>query len=210
MDIRFDNVYIDKLTALPWPKKAGVIALVFVGVILVGYILILRGKSADLQAARARQADLTSELNIKLNDIAKLDKEEGLFIGGKKLLDRLNKALPTAIDMPEIIDILTKLGVQNQFVITTINPAPEDQEGMFQKLSIKLDGAGSYNNIANFLSSLANYKFPIYFEVVSIGLPSSISTSDPNPLLELHLTIDVFFHDDGTQKPPWEIQEVKK
>lgn len=181
-----------------WPKtmKYAVYAIAFVLIVALGYQFIISSKMTDLDKAHKKEDELKTQIEFVIRKVKQLDKQVSALPDLQNTLTTWNKQLVDYNDLPELMNNILKIGGENRLTFSTFSPgepelvqplkkeekeptsksrsnakkkeAPKEPEITFSKLPIKAVAAGSYHDIAEFISQVANMKWIVVIENFTI------------------------------------------
>lgn len=111
-----------------------------------------------------QENDLKTQLDATLHKYAELESEVSQ-LGNleKSLLTWQNKLIPLK-DLPELLNQILKIGRVSGLQFNLFNPGTEIKAEGYLKVPIKVVATGDYNQVANFISKVANMPW-----IVAIG-----------------------------------------
>lgn len=147
---------IRKMYEWPLYAKAVIFFIVSFIVLYLGYVVDISSYQSDITNAIQQEDDLkrqvgamfTNQLRVT-HDIAQLPKM-------KVLLQEWQKRIITKDQLPELLDEVLKVGANNQLKISNFNPSSEIKDGIYYKTIINMNLSGTYDQIASFISDIAN------------------------------------------------------
>lgn len=202
MDIK--NLSLQNFQDWPVQFKAAVFGGIVVATFFLGYKFNLTDQKKELAQVFAQEADYKSQIEFVIAKNKSLSEEVSKLPEVKNLLADWEKQLVSYNDLPQLLNEILKLGGNNNLYFSTFTPGesekisvgmePEAQDSAtntaakpakdkkedvitYYKVPIKVIVAGTYHNIANFMSEIANLD-----KVVSIG-DFTISRNSDSSLL---------------------------
>jgi type IV pilus assembly protein PilO len=153
MDI---NVYLEKVTKLPTPHKAGIMAGVVILMLVAYYFFIYLDKQNDLKKVekklRAQESELAEKKAIADN-LSKFREEVD------KLQNKLREALaklPNESEIDKLLVDIPNLGKESGVTFTKFIPKSEKSRGFFAEVPISIEMTGRYTDLATFFYKLSN------------------------------------------------------
>lgn len=149
-DLTIDNVG-------KWPKAVRLGALVILGLLVfgLGYYLIIQPnltiyddlsqKTETLKVEFEKLQHQASNLNAYKNQMALMQERFGNML----------KQLPTQNEMPSLLEDVSKTGIASGLTFELFAPAPEIKHDFYIELPISIVVKGNYNQLAIFLSRVA-------------------------------------------------------
>ena len=140
----------------PWAAKLFVIGMFCALIIYMGYFLDITNLVRTMRGIKQQELDVKQQFlsvfhqqSILEGDVAALPKLKALLISWQKKLVQ-----PAAL--PELLNEILKMGTSNQLQFNLFTPLPEVKEGIYTKVPIKVVIVGGYNQVAGFVSQVAN------------------------------------------------------
>ncbi|WP_298443295.1 type 4a pilus biogenesis protein PilO [uncultured Ferrimonas sp.] len=150
-----------------WPKPAKImLALVMVVLLSVlGYYTVVRDSITQLEQLEQKEIELKNEFERKYKLAANLPKyREQLELMQQQFADLLTM-LPTATEMPGLLDSMTYLATDASLQIQSLNWKPEVEREFYIEMPIEMKVTGGYHDFGAFSSGVA-------------GLPRIVSLHD--------------------------------
>jgi type IV pilus assembly protein PilO len=102
-------------------------------------------------------------------------------------------------ELPELLNEILKIGTNNNLQFDLFNPGEKIKDDIYYKLPIKILAQGSYNQIADFISQIANMKWLIAIDNIIIakkGVLAAAAKSDAlvsNGALLAEVNLEVYY-----------------
>lgn len=166
MDI---NVYLDKVTKLPTPHKAGIMAGVVILILVAYYFFIYLDKQNDLAKVEKKLKSQESELAEKkaiADNLGKFREEVD------KLQNKLREALaklPNESEIDKLLVDIPNLGKESGITFTKFVPKSEKSKGFFAEVPIQIEITGRYIDLATFFYKLSNLSRIVNVRNISIN-----------------------------------------
>ncbi|WP_028116229.1 type 4a pilus biogenesis protein PilO [Ferrimonas senticii] len=159
-ELDFDNIG-------SWPTPAKVLlALVLAGFIgALGYYAVIRDSIEQLDTLKAKEVELKSEYKQKYKLAANLPRYREQLAEMQQQFADLLTMLPTATEMPGLLDSMTYLATDASLEIQSLNWKPEVNKEFYIEMPIEMKVDGSYHDFGAFSSGVA-------------GLPRIVSLHD--------------------------------
>ena len=175
-----------------------IIGMICCAVFLMGYLFDMADLRDKTVIAGSQESDLIKAIAISnqrqtyiRSEISRLPTLNGLIALWEEKLVRHEK-------MPDILNDILHIGASNQLQIISFNPSPETKTARYFKVPIKMEAVGTYNQIAGFLSQIANMPklialedFTMTAEEVKAAQPSS------GNLVNIAIDMNVYFLPDN-------------
>lgn len=111
---------------------------------------------SKLANSKEKESDLKQQLELVIRKQILTSKEISHYFKLEKLLVDWQKQLISYPQLPELLNDILKMGTSNQIYFSQFNPGEETKETIYLKLPIKVIAVGSYHQLANFISQIAN------------------------------------------------------
>jgi type IV pilus assembly protein PilO len=141
-----------------WPVaiKGLLLVVLFVGVLVGGYFLMLTDKQAQLETAQRQENTLRQEMTSKWDQAANLDEFRRQKDEINERFDALRQQLPSDTEVPGLLEDITRTAIDNQLQISSIDLQPERSLEVFVVLPMSITVSGEFHNIGAFVSGVAN------------------------------------------------------
>ncbi|MDR3476513.1 MAG: type 4a pilus biogenesis protein PilO [Gammaproteobacteria bacterium] len=151
--MRYDFRRIYEWPLLPKLVLVGIVCLL---VFYLGYLFDISDLNVKLKASIQQESDLKDQIRSLANNQAQLDKQLTKFPVLESTIAKQQKQLTRPADLPELLNEIIALGKQNSVDILSFSPGPVDEKGTYPKVEIKMTVAGSYDQLAKFISQVVN------------------------------------------------------
>lgn len=141
-----------------WPRwaKGVLIGIACLVVVILFYFFDFKPMNLRLTQARLENQDLRSTYEVKYNQAANLPEYKTQIVQIEKLIVTMLGQLPKTLDVPNLIEDISKMGISAGLKFESIRPQPEVEKDFYTELPIEIVVTGNYNQIAEFVSNLAN------------------------------------------------------
>lgn len=162
----------------PVPMKGIVVALCCAVVFYFGYSIDLSNIQKQLQANQQQEGDFKTQLDATLLEYAELEQAISQLGDIEKALATWQKKLILQQDLPDLLNQILKLGTSSGLQFNLFNPGADVSAEGYLKVPIKVVVVGNYNQIASFISKVANMTSIVAISDFSISrMPKSTSTT---------------------------------
>lgn len=183
-----------------WPLKAQALLLALFSLLLLyfGYLIDLSILRREIQASYQQENDLKLQFKKILEQKISPQNEIAQIPALKKLLSQWQAKIIVESELTATLDQILKLGSQDQLKFNKFEPENEITAGIYKKTPVKANVAGTYNQIASFISQLANFPKLIQLNDLTIShimtadASSEIATSGPNIPLVAEINFDIY------------------
>jgi type IV pilus assembly protein PilO len=153
----FDINGLDFENVGSWPIiiKSIVWVLVFVGVIALGYFQDIADLQLRLDQAERKEQELKKDFTKKVFQAANLAAYSKQMDEMEESFGALISQLPSDTEVPGLLEDITSKGRENGLEIKSIKLQPERALAFYVELPIAISVAGSYHDMAAFVSGVA-------------------------------------------------------
>ena len=142
-----------------WPLafRAGVIALVFVAVCVLGiWFAIIKDKAPQLARAEQEELDLKITFENKQRKAANYDAYRAQLSQIEQSFGTMLRQLPGKTEIPSLIVDISQTGLAAGLQEKLFRPEAEIPRDFYAEKPIRIRLSGSYHEIANFVSGIAS------------------------------------------------------
>lgn len=154
-EIDFNELQLDNIGSWPVAAKAGVWILVFVLIIAGGYFGVITSMQEELAKLEKKEISLKRKYKSKAHKALNLEAYKQQIEEIDENFGALLKQLPTAIEVPGLIDDISDTGSRNGLHFKVIEPQPEIAKEYYVELPINIELTGAYHDLGAFVSGVA-------------------------------------------------------
>jgi len=176
MDLNYDVKRIYE-----WPFAIQIIFLCAASFVLfyLAYLLDIASINNNIQSAKQQQKQLIKDFQLAVEARVRLENNLMQFPKLKSMIASWSSNIIAANEITATLDALIKLGEEAHVKFNLFDPGTEIKDGSYYKVPVKLSILGNYDQIATFISLVANYSKLIVVDDFSItGEPSSPNDSN--------------------------------
>ena len=194
-DLSLNELTFDNISSWPLPVKSVIIIISFVIIISLGYFLTIKDQSETLQVLRDKENQLMDTMRRRQHQAANLKLYQAQLVKMKLKFGKLLKQLPGKSEIPELLEEISQKGLKAGLKFQLFDPQPEISHDFYVEVPIKIKVDGSFHQIANFISSVANMKRIVTMHDFELNFPNPRKAESKKPLrlingrLPLFLTI---------------------
>ena len=157
MALEFDINDIDLDNIGSWPNvvKVGVISIVCVFILAVGYWLNFKGQVARVNQLEKQERQLKFKFEAKQSKAANLEAYKRQLADIRKIFGVMLKQLPSRTEVPGLLEDITQNGRNSGLEFKLFDPSKEIEHEFYAELPIKISTVGDYHQLAEFVSQIA-------------------------------------------------------
>jgi len=162
---------LDFSNAGAWPPafKAIAVLLVIAAVGAAGYWFDSKDLWAEYQRAQREERNLKSQFESKQRVMANIDAYRVQLDELRGMLAEMLQQLPTETEMPDLLEDVSRIGVENGLVFELFRPEGEFNEGgVFISKPIAIRARANYHQFASFISDVSALDRIVTLESVQI------------------------------------------
>jgi type IV pilus assembly protein PilO len=176
------------------PKLATWLALAAM-VVLLGWLLLLQGKSDELDAERAKEPALKTDYRSKLAQAVNLPELKKQKLQVEEYVTQLEKQLPGKAEMDALLSDINQAGIGRGLQFELFRPGSVAVKDYYAELPISIKVAGRYHDIGAFAADVANLSRIVTLHDLSIATPGK----DGAGLLSMDATARTYRYLDQTE-----------
>jgi type IV pilus assembly protein PilO len=183
---------------------------VFLIVFLLGYYFDITKKRDEFSSSLKQEEDLKVQYQmvvVKKNEVKNIIAN---FSSLQLTLEQWKKTIITRAEQPELLNEILKIGATNQIYFNLFDPGQAVLENGYYKVPIKIIAVGSYHQLADFISQVANMRWLVVVgdftisnenknDVLGAALASKANAQN---LLTGEFNFDVYQQSDGDNNAP--------
>lgn len=178
-----------------WPLTTRIFILFILFLILLygAYVYDFAGFKYKFASNEHLTSDLKQQFEVIYKQQTALEDEISNFKALSKMLLEWQKKLTPGPNLPELLNEILKIGTTNGLRFNLFTPDVPVKEDTYFKIPIKIQAEGSYTQIANFLSQIANMNRIVAFGDILIAKPQVLNDGKkPNPNVDANtLTLEM-------------------
>ena len=171
---------INNIAGWPLPARIFVVAVVFVGVLGLGYWLDIKDQRINLEKVEAKETELRQTFEAKAKKAANLAAYEQQLEEMKESFGAMLRQLPNKTEVAELLVDISQTGLASGLEFELFKPQAEVPKEFYAELPISIRVKGGYHEFGNFISGVA-------------ALPRIVTVHDVNvaPNKDGELTMDL-------------------
>ena len=147
---------LDTMGVWPAPVKVVIVTVLVSGCLTAGYFLHIQNLQSELAAAAAEEITISAEFEEKAILASNLEEYRAQTFEMEESFTELLQQLPSATEVPGLVDDVTDTGKGSGLEILNIVLEPEAFQEFYIELPIDIDVIGDYHDFGTFVSGLAS------------------------------------------------------
>ncbi len=153
---QFRNLNVAEPGQWPTLPKLALWMLTVIGVVVLGWFLLLTGAQDELDTARAREPQLKKDYRDRLGqavNLAELRKQKQQV---QEYVTQLEKQLPGRAEMDALLSDINQAGLGRGLLFELFRPGQVQVKDYYAELPIAIRVSGRYHDIGSFTADVAN------------------------------------------------------
>jgi type IV pilus assembly protein PilO len=180
----------------PWMPKLAVSLLATIGVVVVGWFVVLSSAMDELQAERDREPGLKQDFRGKLAQAVNLSELRKQKLQVQEYVTQLEKQLPGKAEMDALLSDINQAGLGRGLSFELFRPGQVEVKDYYAELPITLRVSGKYHDIGAFAADIANLSRIVTLHNLSIA---PLSTRDAQGMLAMDATARTYRYLDANE-----------
>lgn len=156
MDLsQLNELDLRNVASWPWPARMVVIAIIFAGVLGLGYWLDIKDQGMRLTKAEQKESELRQALEIKAKKAANLEAYEQQLAEMRESFGAMLRQLPNQTEVAELLVDISQTGLASGLEFELFKPQSEIPKEFYAELPISIRVKGDYHEFGNFVSGVA-------------------------------------------------------
>lgn len=146
---------LNNIANWPLPARIAIIAMVFVGVLGLGYWLDIKDQRISLEKAENKESELRQTFETKAKKAANLAAYEQQLEEMKASFGAMLRQLPNETEVAELLVDISQTGLASGLEFELFKPQGEVPKEFYAELPISIRVKGDYHEFGNFISGVA-------------------------------------------------------
>ncbi|HHO67594.1 MAG TPA: pilus assembly protein PilO [Gammaproteobacteria bacterium] len=156
MDLsQLNELDLSNIANWPLPARAFVIALIFVGVLGLGYWFDIKDQGIRLEKAEQEEQGLRTTFETKAKKAANLVAYEQQLEEMKESFGAMLRQLPDKTEVAELLVDISQTGLASGLEFELFKPQNETPKDFYAELPISIRVKGNYHEFGSFISGVA-------------------------------------------------------
>jgi type IV pilus assembly protein PilO len=188
------------------PKLTSFVAAT-VGVLVLGWFLLLSGQSDELQVERDKEPRLKEEYRSKVAQAINLGELRKQRIQVEEYVKQLEKQLPGKAEMDALLSDINQAGLGRGLEFELFRPGQVAVKDYYAELPISIRVTGRYHDIGAFTADIANLSRIVTLHNLSIG---SVVAKDASGRLFMEATARTYRYLDPAEVEAMKADQAKQ
>ncbi|MBB3277928.1 MULTISPECIES: type 4a pilus biogenesis protein PilO [Pseudoxanthomonas] len=164
------NLDINNIGAWPQNAKIGFCVIVGLFIVVMAYLLVIKGKRQDLVQLERQESTLRSDFEDKQGRAANLGPLKQQLAQMEQVLQQMLRQLPSKTEMPDLIIDISQTALSSGLSNELFQPGPETPKEFYAEKPIALRMVGSYHQFGAFVSGVASLPRVVILTMHDISL----------------------------------------
>ena len=187
-----------------WPKQAKLVFCVLLALLIVvlSYLLVVRGMTEELEGLEQREVTLRQEFEKEQKRAVNLDPLKQQLAQMEQVLQQMLRQLPSKTEMPDLIIDVSQTALSSGLNNELFQPGAEVPKEFYAEKPIALRLVGSYHQFGAFVSGVASLPRVVILTMHDINLKpkgGKGGISARSGALELSGTVKTYRYLDDTE-----------
>lgn len=178
------NYDLKNIHEWPLPGRLIIITLSAISIFVLGYLIDIAPYRNYIATSVQQEEDLKRQLQSLIESQVKIKNEIAQLPKLKAKLKDWQTHIVDKADLPVMLNEILRTAQDNHLKIINFDPGNETKDGVYHKTPLNIDVIGTYDQIAQYVSDLANMPKLVNVDTVIISdstpnQPSSDNTYNP-------------------------------
>ena len=164
--------------AWPWVAKLMALAVIFIGVVVLGALLDWQDQWDGLKGAKAQEDTLKETFLTKKKHAVNLDLIKKQLMETQESFGALLKQLPNKSEMDALLTDINQAGLGRGLQFDLFRPGPESIQGSFAEQPITIKVTGNYDDLGRFASDISILPRIVTLNEIAIAQAGGALTMD--------------------------------
>ena len=156
MDLsQLNELDLRNVASWPLPARVIVIAIIFAGVLGLGYWLDIKDQGMRLEKAEQKEQELRQAFEVKAKKAANLQAYEQQLEEMRESFGAMLRQLPNKTEVAELLVDISQTGLASGLEFELFKPQSEIPKEFYAELPISIRVKGDYHEFGNFISGVA-------------------------------------------------------
>ncbi|MBA3979801.1 MAG: pilus assembly protein PilP [Alcanivorax sp.] len=196
---KLQNLDMENIGSWPMPVKIGAAIIVFVVVMVLGYMFSITDLNNQLERSQRQESTLMQQLEQKAHRAHHLDQYRDQLAEMEETFGSLLQQLPRETEVPGLLEDITHTGLGSGLEFDRIELASETEREFYAELPIQITVRGDYHGFGAFVSGVAGLPRIVTLHDFTI-VPAQ--RGDGERLLTMNITARTYRYASRPPPPP--------
>ena len=155
-----------------WPQQAKIVFCVLLAlfILIMSYLLLIRGKVEELRGLESQESTLRKEFEDEQGKAANLEPLRQQLAQMEQVLQQMLRQLPSKTEMPDLIIDISQTALSSGLTNELFQPQPETLKEFYAEKPIQLRMVGNYHQFGAFVSGVASLPRVVILTMHDISL----------------------------------------
>ncbi|UWX03763.1 type 4a pilus biogenesis protein PilO [Pseudoxanthomonas sp. NC8] len=141
-----------------WPQQPKIVFCVLLAlfILVMAYLLLVRGKVEELEGLESQETSLREEFEREQGKAANLEPLRQQLAQMEQVLQQMLRQLPSKTEMPDLIIDISQTALSSGLTNELFQPGPETPKEFYAEKPIALRMVGNYHQFGAFVSGVAS------------------------------------------------------
>ena len=166
----FNNLDFNNIGS--WPKQAKAVFCVLLALLIVvlSYLVVVRGMTEELDGLEQREVSLRQEFEKEQKRAVNLEPLKQQLAQMEQVLQQMLRQLPSKTEMPDLIIDISQTALSSGLANELFQPEPETLKEFYAEKPIQLRMVGNYHQFGAFVSGVASLPRVVILTMHDISL----------------------------------------
>ena len=189
----------NQIGAWPWPLRAIVLALIFAGVLVAGYMFLIKDLLVEKDRVVAEEQELRAQFDTKQRRAAALDQYRAQIDEMERTFGAMLRQLPGQTEVENLLVDISQSALAAGLEQELFQPKNEVSRDFYAELPIEMRLTGAYHEFATFASNVA--ALPRIVTLHDIKIAPTTGRGSSASELTMTLTAKTYRYIDESQAP---------
>ena len=154
--IKISELDFNNIGGWPQQAKVGFCVLLALFILIMSYLLLVRGKVDELRGLESQESTLRAEFENEQGKAANLEPLRQQLAQMEQVLQQMLRQLPSKTEMPDLIIDISQTALSSGLANELFQPGPETPREFYAEKPIALRMVGNYHQFGAFVSGVAS------------------------------------------------------
>lgn len=142
--------------AWPWPIRVVIFVVIFIAMVVAGYMFVIKDRLESLERVEARESTLRDEFETKQRRAAALDQYRAQLDEMRETFGAMLRQLPGETEVDSLLIDISQAGLAAGLEEELFQPQREINRDFYAELPIKMELTGGFHAFGTFASNVAS------------------------------------------------------